>query len=270
MCCVPIPGTCPTNRSFPEIPPDAQLIAREYYLPLEPLLIYLPIIVHISSSLLKRLYLTYLTRRLPQLSTHLIAGYALVPLLLPHIVTHRLAPSSSAAPIANLSPSELGYEYVGGNLQQWPVWSGVTYLALVGVGVLHAGIGSMKVVSWLKRGKKGNVSVAGADAASDRTDITATSTTDQTPATTSAIEPADPSANLKTPKDDGLNAGLEQRRTNIPLRRKIGLRGMVVALLAVIAVGLWRIRKDSVGLSRATLRRYEAVYRSLPWGYLLV
>lgn len=144
-----------------------KLIAREYYFPLEPLVIYAPIGIHLASSLSKRLYLTYYTRRPPPRTLHISSGYLLIPFVLPHILTHRIIPSFNTSAIRALSPSELNYDFVGWNLGSWGAWA--TYLALAGVGALHWGIGSMKVVSWMRRGRRREPVVLNADREQEKT-----------------------------------------------------------------------------------------------------
>lgn len=204
---------------------EKQLLAREYYLPLEPLVIYAPIGIHLLSSLSKRIYLTYFTRRPPPTTMHISSGYLLIPFLLPHILTHRIIPSLDHPAIRALSPSELGYEFVGWNLGWVGSWA--TYLVLAGVGLVHWGIGGMKIVSWAKRKRAGTIEAA------------------------------------------NLDKQAEQTRASIPKRRRIGLRGILIGTMGLIAIGLARIWSDSRGsVSSAMARRYEEVYRQLPWGGL--
>lgn len=143
-----------STRSMKLINP--QLIGRDLYLPLEPVLIYIPLALHLLSSTLKRAFLTYRTRRRPPMTIHLITGWLLVPFVLPHIVTHRLLPQSPHPPISSLSPSELNFEFVSYALYSRPLLSTVAYLGLVGLAVPHAVLGSMKIVSWIRRLRAGD------------------------------------------------------------------------------------------------------------------
>jgi hypothetical protein len=188
--------------------------------------IYAPIGIHIASSLAKRIYLTSYTRRPPPKTIHITSGYFLIPFVLPHILTHRIIPSWNTASIRALSPSELNYDFVGWNLGSWTAWA--TYIALAGIGTLHWGIGSMKVVSWIRRSKgKGKVDLANADKEQEKT------------------------------------------RASIPKRRRIGLRGLMIGFMGLVTVGLARIWRDSHGnVGSVMASRYQAVYRSLPWGSL--
>ena len=201
----------------------SQLIAREYYLPLEPLLVYTPLAIHLTSSLTKRALLVYRTGRLPPQTSHIIAGYALIPLVLPHILTHRIIPQSSDYPISSLSPSELGFDFVAWSIHRWPGWSALGYLGLVGVGTWHAGLGMMKVVTWLRGRRLGNQ-----------------------------------------------NMGVEgKQKRSVTKGRKLGLRGLLAALLGMVGVRIGGSEGDGRGVSTVVGKRYEAVYARLPWGGML-
>lgn len=190
-------------------------------------MIYAPIGIHLLSSLSKRLYLTYYTRKPPPATLHISSGYLLIPFILPHILTHRIIPSLDHPAIRALSPSEFGYEFVGWNLGSVSAWA--TYLALAGLGLVHWGIGSMKVVSWIKRQRASGATSNGVD----------------------------------------LDKQAEQTRASIPKKRRIGLRGILVGTMGLITIGLVRIWSESKGsVSSVMMRRYEAVYRQLPWGKL--
>lgn len=78
-------------------------------------------------------------------------GYPLIPLVLAHLFIHRLIPASPAPPIASLSPSELGYDFVAYGLNS-RLWTSVAaYLALVGLLVPHTWVGWEKAWPWTKR-----------------------------------------------------------------------------------------------------------------------
>jgi hypothetical protein len=129
----------------------SQLLAREYYLPLEPLLVYLPLTLHILSSSAKRLLITLRTRRFPPLTISIITGYLLIPFVLPHILVHRLIPQTAAGPISSLSPSELGFDFVAHAIRSRPIQSTGAYIGLVGLIVPHAWVGVERIVPWLRR-----------------------------------------------------------------------------------------------------------------------
>ncbi|WWD16412.1 hypothetical protein CI109_100838 [Kwoniella shandongensis] len=205
------------------------MIARDLYLPLEPVLIYLPLALHLLSSVTRRLVLlssststSSFRSRLPR-QIHQILGYPLAILVSTHILTHRLIPSLSTPPISNLSPSELGWEFVGYNLRYTSAWA--TYLFLIGAGVWHSTVGGMKIVSWL-RGPKSSPSKAVAE------------------------------VDQKEKK--------EVKRT-VSWRRKLGLRGLVVAFLGVISIGLARVSADTGPISSVMLKRYDAVFAQASW-----
>ncbi|ORY29820.1 hypothetical protein BCR39DRAFT_481417 [Naematelia encephala] len=206
------------------------MISRDVYLPLEIPLIYLPLTLHLSSSLLKRLLITYRTRRPPALlsNTHLLTGYLFIALLIPHTALHRLIPSSPSAPVSALSPAELDFSFVGWSIQRYPVWSTLGYLALVTVGSLHAGIGAMKIVSYFRPKRR------------------------------------DMGLGVKQPDTEG-----QEPRRVVPKRRKLGLRGILVALVGIVAVGLVRIRSDTGLVGRVMEKRYEAVYARLLGGAIM-
>ncbi len=61
-----------------------------------------------------------------------MTGYAVMILFLPvHFMTHRILPTSPEAPIYEVGPSELDYEFVKFGLQQWPWKSAFLYGGLV-------------------------------------------------------------------------------------------------------------------------------------------
>ena len=165
-------------------------------------------------------------------------------------------PARSAPPISALSPSELGFEYVGWGINQRPLWSYATYLGLVGIASWHAGVGMMKVVSWMKRGRRGGKGpVQQAQPVSPLQDTT----TDVPPAAASA---------------DGASTGRTTKpRVNgdgvvISKKRQFGLRGIMVVFLGVVGIGLARIARDSQHVSRVMAVRYQAVHdiTGLGWG----
>lgn len=121
-----------------------QLARVVYHHPLvEPVLIYLPLSVHIVSSLLRRRL--YPRSFPPKPNSHSITGFLLTPLVLLHILVHRIVPLSARPPISSLSPSELDLSYVGYAVSKWPWISTVTYGALVALGTWHA-VGGLAIV----------------------------------------------------------------------------------------------------------------------------
>jgi hypothetical protein len=141
-----------------------KLLGRELYLPLEPILVYGPLAVHIVSSSLKRLVITLRARRAPPLTLSIVTGYLLVPFVLPHLLIHRIIPQSPSHPIRHLSPSELGFDFVAHAVKSRPVQSAGAYLGLVALVVPHAWAGSEKIIPWIRRllGRSGPSFMAGA------------------------------------------------------------------------------------------------------------
>lgn len=63
----------------------------------------------------------------------------LTTIILPiHVLSHRLAPSSSLAPVNSLSPSQLDFEYVKVGLKVWPILNWTLYSTLVIGMAFHA------------------------------------------------------------------------------------------------------------------------------------
>ncbi|WVQ78827.1 hypothetical protein IAT38_000918 [Cryptococcus sp. DSM 104549] len=211
------------------------MIARDLYLPLEPALVYLPLGIHLFSSLARRtLFATNPSLppsvRYPR-QIHQLLAYPLTLLVVSHVYTHRLIPSSLEPPISGLSPSEMGWEFVGYNLAHWTAWG--CYLGLVGAGVWHAVVGGMKIVTWL-RGRR---------PAGKRT--------------------------VTFKEDAGTKETEMGEKRVVPRRRKLGLRGIIVVILGVVSVGLARVAADTGPVSSVMKRRYDAVFTSAPWSGLL-
>lgn len=132
------------------------MVGREYYqTPFgERYLVQLPLALHVSASLLKRLLALVrpggapgtpearLARPRPLSSLLAWSGYAAALALVPvHYLTHRAYPALAGAPVRAVGPSELDYEFVKAGLRAWPVRSWVLYGALVGAVALHAADG---------------------------------------------------------------------------------------------------------------------------------
>nr|ODN90362.1 hypothetical protein L204_05966 [Cryptococcus depauperatus CBS 7855] len=205
-----------------------QMIARDLYLPLEPVIVYIPLAIHLTSSLARRAILASSkslpnSLRLPS-QIHQFLAYPLLLLLIPHMITHRLIPADPAPPIRQLSPSEIGWEYVGYNLRKWSAWG--VYLGLVGTSIWHAIVGGMKIATWMK-----------------------------------SRHWSKPSAAMVEKKS------LPKRR-GIPKKRKIGLNGFVVVLLGVVSIGLWRVAREIGPVSPLMKIRYDGVFQATPWAKL--
>ena len=121
-----------------------QLLGREYYQgPLtEPLLLFIPLGIHMTSGVVRRILLGW-----PKRPTLLQAtAYTTLVALPIHIAIHRLIPSTPTPPISALSPSELNYEFVKAGFTYWPGLSWVVYSGLVGIVIVHAGEGARIIV----------------------------------------------------------------------------------------------------------------------------
>ena len=216
-------------------------------------MIWAPLSIHLLASTLKRSYITYRTRRAPILSIHIITGWVLIPFLLPHILSHRLIPASPAPTINTLWPSEWGFEFVSYALNSRPISSGLGYIALVGLAVPHALLGGMKIVSWIKRLRgTGEPNIKSTPVVSKETLQQPMTDASSNTGTPSSTEPSKPS--LETP-----------RRLVIPRGRKDIAGKALATLLAVIAIGLVRLRSDGLHVGRFMSLRYEAVLKRTAW-----
>lgn len=127
-------------------------MSRTYFYHLsEPLLVFIPLYAHIASSTLKRICIGIKTKRAPQPTLSVQTGYPLIALVLAHMFVHRLIPASPQPPIASLSPSELGYDFVAYALKSRPWTSVAAYVSLAGLLIPHAWIGWEKAWPWAKR-----------------------------------------------------------------------------------------------------------------------
>ncbi|WVQ64991.1 uncharacterized protein L199_003161 [Kwoniella botswanensis] len=237
------------------------MISRDLYLPLEPYLIYFPLTLHILSSTLRRLLIIVPSSpasksswsmkstksRLPR-QLHQIVGYPLTILLIAHILSHRLIPSRSESPISELSPSELGYEYVGYNLQNVLGWT--SYLGLVGLGVYHGVVGAWKISSWFGGSRKRKIMK---EESTDKNKITGKEKNEINGDETIII--------VKHPSDSSKPSS-KSSRSQIN-----GLRALAVALVGAITIGLYRIKRDVdvSGVSQIMKIRYDAIHSSVPW-----
>lgn len=121
-----------------------KLLGREYYQGAltEPLLLFIPLGIHISSSILRRTLLG-LPKRPTLLQATAYTALLTVPI---HIAIHRILPSNPTPPISGLSPSEINYEFVKAGFGYWPALTWVAYSGLVGVVLVHAGEGARVLV----------------------------------------------------------------------------------------------------------------------------
>lgn len=136
---------------------QTMLLGRVYYQHpvVEPVLVWGAISAHLVASLVRRALLPGRALRAPQHWTwrtwHNVAGLALVPVLLVHVLTNRIAPASAHPAIAELSPSELDLSYVAWGFAHAPGISTVVYAWLCVTGAVHAVGGLPKLAERLRR-----------------------------------------------------------------------------------------------------------------------
>lgn len=138
---------------------NVMLLTREYYQTSlsEPILVWGSLVAHIASSIVRRvtINLRYTSspskeegkaRRPPPPSIHSLAGYALVPLVIGHSLSHRIIPARRG-----LSPSLLSYSYVSYALSEYRFTSWFSYLALSVLATYHAAGGIRMMASSRRR-----------------------------------------------------------------------------------------------------------------------
>ncbi|KZV83490.1 hypothetical protein EXIGLDRAFT_656034 [Exidia glandulosa HHB12029] len=119
---------------------QVMLLGREYYqsAATEPLLVFGPLALHVSASLLKRVLLF----RPPPINLLSLTAYPALFLLAPHVFLHRLGTAN-----VGLDASDVDYELPKFALQKWPLRSAVLYGGLVVAALLHAGEGIALLVA---------------------------------------------------------------------------------------------------------------------------
>jgi len=155
---------------------QVMLLGREYYQGqyTEPLLVFAPLGIHVTSSLARRILLsikpsdssnslrsksifTKFWHKLRSMRLVTLSAYPTLAFVVSHLQTHRLRPSMLASPIFALSPSELDYEFVKYGLKTYPLWAWATYGCLVFATLYHAGEGAVIVIrAWTTRTKEGD------------------------------------------------------------------------------------------------------------------
>lgn len=146
------------------------LLTRPYYqtLPLEPLLVTLPLLSHIVSGFLLRLHRRNQTlkrtgaahvsvaERLrrglkvwPEVSWASLSGYLLVPLVYGHIAVNRIIPL-----VVEGGSSGVGLGFVAHGFARHPVLAWTSYSALLGTAVGHMVWGVVKWMGWGPRGSE--------------------------------------------------------------------------------------------------------------------
>ncbi|KIX93618.1 uncharacterized protein Z520_10796 [Fonsecaea multimorphosa CBS 102226] len=135
------------------------LLTRPYYqsFPLEPLLIFVPVITHVASGIALRLYRRRLTARRhgaetlsqrrkmkskipwPKLSLTSAAGYALYPMFVAHMLSMRIIPKQ-----VDGSSASVGLRYFAHGIAQDPYIGMTSYALFVSVASYHVVSGAAK------------------------------------------------------------------------------------------------------------------------------
>lgn len=153
------PVVAALTRSPTEHANQVMLLGRVYYQHpiVEPVLVWGALSVHTLASLVCRALQPRLPLRAPTRWTwrtwHSVAGVALVPILLVHAWSNRLAPSVQRAPICELSPSELDMSYVAWGFAHAPALSTIVYTWLCVASAIHVVGGVPKLTARASRGR---------------------------------------------------------------------------------------------------------------------
>ncbi|KAH8114072.1 hypothetical protein DFH11DRAFT_1509412 [Phellopilus nigrolimitatus] len=125
------------NIGGPSLSSQVMLLGREYYQGEmnEIFLLFAPLALHISASMLKRFVSPSSPR--PPTSLLTIAGYAATLSIPIHVLIHRVYPSDPSEPISSLGPAQLDFSFVQHALQGWPVRSVIMYGGLIVGTLLH-------------------------------------------------------------------------------------------------------------------------------------
>ncbi|BEJ16877.1 hypothetical protein CspHIS471_0602780 [Cutaneotrichosporon sp. HIS471] len=215
---------------------NVMLVGREYYHFLEPLAVYLPLGLHLASSLVKRVLLVSRSKRF-HVTTHTVLGYVLIPLVVPHLILHRLIPSTEGPPINQLSPSEMGYEFVGYACATRK-WMTAGYVVLTGVALWHGIVGGIKVLHWA-RGLLRRPDTAGS---------------------------GERGSEDKSADSSKTNEKKKKRRLHVSQAERLqAIRTLVTTTTTAVCVGLVRLTADAQGLSSFVASRYDAVFATAPW-----
>ncbi|KAI6143980.1 hypothetical protein BKA82DRAFT_4179250 [Pisolithus tinctorius] len=170
---------------------SVMLLGREYYQTMfgERYLLFLPFAVHVTSSVAKRVILTFASDssstspsshspaqsekpfvpkprpRIRKLTSLLsISAYTALFLFVPiHVATHRLLPAeadtlawpSTDVDLEPLGSSELDYEFVKTAIKTWPWRSWILYTGIVGCVLVHAAQGASVIYARYIRGRVG-------------------------------------------------------------------------------------------------------------------
>ncbi|TRM66832.1 hypothetical protein BD626DRAFT_396909 [Schizophyllum amplum] len=118
---------------------NVMLLGREYYQTAmgEKLLVLGPLAAHGLSAVGKRVLSPAGHPPRPATSLLTVSGIASVALLTIHYRTHRVLPAIELAPIYEVGPAELDYEFVKTGLARWPMLNTVLYSGLITAVALH-------------------------------------------------------------------------------------------------------------------------------------
>ncbi|ETN43129.1 uncharacterized protein HMPREF1541_02287 [Cyphellophora europaea CBS 101466] len=124
------------------------LLTRPYYqsFPIEPLLIFAPVVAHVASGIALRVYRrrqnakrhgaeTHSERRRipwPKLSLTSALGYALYPMFVAHVLVNRITPQK-----VDGGSSGVGLRYFAYGVARHPVLANLGYVAMLGVASWH-------------------------------------------------------------------------------------------------------------------------------------
>ncbi|KAL1695827.1 hypothetical protein GGG16DRAFT_44601 [Schizophyllum commune] len=135
---------------------NVMLLGREYYQTAmgEKLLVLGPLAAHGLSAIGKRVLSPADRPPRPVSSPLTISGIAAAAFLTIHYRTHRVLPTIEAAPILEVGPAELDYEFVKTGLARWPVLNSVLYAGLTAAVAMHVvdGVGILYSV-YVKGGR---------------------------------------------------------------------------------------------------------------------
>lgn len=168
----------------------------------------------------------------------------LIPLVVPHLMLHRLIPQTASPPISSMSPSEFGYEFVGNAVATRP-WMTAGYVVLTAAGLWHGLVGAGKVFNWAQRlFKKSKVHAEVKE----------------------VIEKGEAAIQEQTGHEAKPASGHEAKPAKRPKSRRVfSVRSIVMSLVGVVCIGLVRMGRDVQGISTVKVGRYTAVFDAAPW-----
>jgi len=130
---------------------NSLLLTRPYYqsFPLEPLLIFIPIVTHVASGISLRIYRRFqaakrygaethaqrkqISKNLwPKLSLTSALGYALYPMMVAHVLVNRVTPIK-----VHGDSSSVGFRFFSHGFKKHPWLAGLGYSLMVGVASFH-------------------------------------------------------------------------------------------------------------------------------------